>query len=205
MSVGESSRSPPPPNKRSDSPGLILEEPGSGDSGSRALANSRPGSPRSASTAASMSSSSLPGDGSSELEETINVGVRVRPIAPHEVKAGAAEAVRLDRSSGCISLHEPSRSGSSSSSCGGGGGGEDGDGDSSSGHNNARAGDGGGRDEFKFNFVYPSDVETFEVYDDLVNPILNHLFLGYNGTVLCYGQTGRFVIEEPDTLQTCSV
>jgi len=181
MSVGESSRSPPPPNNRGSSPGLILEEPGQGD-------EIRPGGAKSVSASVALATTlSLPGDGSSELEETINVGVRVRPIAPHEVKAGAAEAVRLDRSSGCISLHEPSRNGGSSSS---GGGVEDGDGESS-GHTSSRAGDGGGRDEFKFNFVYPSDVETFEVYDDLVNPILNHLFLGYNGTVLCYGQTGR--------------
>jgi hypothetical protein len=122
-------------------------------------------------------------------------------MAAHEVTAGAADAVRLDRATGRIAIHDPARgsssnSSSSSSSSGGGAEGGEAGGEGGGGHLSVRplAVDHGvnGRDEFTFNFVYPCDVETFEVYDDLVSPILHHVFLGFNGTVLCYGQTGRF-------------
>lgn len=35
--------------------------------------------------------------------------------------------------------------------------------------------------EFKFNYAYPSGVETFEVYEEMVHPIIRHLFEGFNG------------------------
>lgn len=43
---------------------------------------------------------------------------------------------------------------------------------------------------FHFNYTYPCEVETYEIYEEMVHPIVSHLFNGYNGTVFCYGQTG---------------
>lgn len=106
------------------------------------------------------------GDG--EVEENINVGVRCRPIADHERRDGAVESVRIDRSSGQVLITEFNAGG---------------DGETRE-----------EREEFKFNFAYPQGVETFEIYEEMVHPIISHLFGGFNGTVLCYGQTVRVVL-----------
>lgn len=43
--------------------------------------------------------------------------------------------------------------------------------------------------QFVFDNVFGPEVTTRTVYDDIVAPIVNEAFNGFNGTVLCYGQT----------------
>lgn len=42
---------------------------------------------------------------------------------------------------------------------------------------------------FGFDQVFSGKQKTIEVYNEVVSPIVNEAFNGFNGTILCYGQT----------------
>ncbi|PKK65650.1 P-loop containing nucleoside triphosphate hydrolase protein, partial [Rhizophagus irregularis] len=43
---------------------------------------------------------------------------------------------------------------------------------------------------FTFDYVFPSDTEQEEVFQDCVSPLIDKFVEGYNVTILAYGQTG---------------
>ena len=43
---------------------------------------------------------------------------------------------------------------------------------------------------FSFNYVFAQSSPQVEIYETSVQPLLTHLYKGYNVTVLAYGQTG---------------
>ncbi|CAG8467090.1 6617_t:CDS:2 [Paraglomus occultum] len=43
---------------------------------------------------------------------------------------------------------------------------------------------------FTYDFVFPSETQQDEVFDDCAKPLLDKLMEGYNATILAYGQTG---------------
>ncbi len=42
---------------------------------------------------------------------------------------------------------------------------------------------------YAFDHVFDQDVKTIELYNRIVSPIVLDSFKGFNGTILCYGQT----------------
>lgn len=45
------------------------------------------------------------------------------------------------------------------------------------------------KEQFMFDNVFAPEATTMEVYEKIVSPIVGEAFNGFNGTVLCYGQT----------------
>ncbi len=51
--------------------------------------------------------------------------------------------------------------------------------------------DGNGEDKtFQFDYVYPPNTNQRTIYDEVAFPLVESVFLGYNGTIFAYGQTG---------------
>ncbi len=48
--------------------------------------------------------------------------------------------------------------------------------------------------KFAFDNVFGPEVTTKDIYNDIVAPIVKEAFNGFNGTVLCYGQTSSGMI-----------
>lgn len=46
---------------------------------------------------------------------------------------------------------------------------------------------------FGFDRVYGPETSQIEIYHELVQPIVQKVMNGINGTVLAYGQTGKFI------------
>jgi hypothetical protein len=62
---------------------------------------------------------------------------------------------------------------------------------------------------FTFDKVYGQESTTEQIYNDVVAPIVKDAFNGFNGTILCYGQTssgecGMSSGGEVEWLQGCS-
>jgi len=43
---------------------------------------------------------------------------------------------------------------------------------------------------FQFDYVYPPGTDQRTIYDEVAFPLVESVFLGYNGTIFAYGQTG---------------
>jgi len=43
---------------------------------------------------------------------------------------------------------------------------------------------------FNFDYVYPPGTDQRTIYDEVAFPLVESVFLGYNGTIFAYGQTG---------------
>lgn len=92
--------------------------------------------------------------------ENVRVVVRVRPLSEKEVEAGYRQITKVDTVNKTISVENP------------------------------QAAEGEPLKTFTFDIVFDTDSRQMDVYNETARPIVDKVLMGYNGTILAYGQTG---------------
>ncbi|GFG29444.1 hypothetical protein Cfor_02644 [Coptotermes formosanus] len=92
--------------------------------------------------------------------ENVRVVVRVRPLSEKEIEAGYRQITKVDTVHKTISVENP------------------------------QAADGEPPKTFTFDVVFDTDSRQMDVYNETARPIVDKVLMGYNGTILAYGQTG---------------
>ena len=119
--------------------------------------------------AASASKASAP----KRVESAFRVGVRCRPLLPHERVAHTERVLQLSRGTvTLLSADDAERAGSSSPRV-------------SPRRERERL-----KKAFAFDHVYDENCSQAEVYDEFVKPFTAKFLEGYNVTLFAYGQTG---------------
>nr|CAD7590921.1 unnamed protein product [Timema genevievae] len=92
--------------------------------------------------------------------ENVRVVVRVRPLSRKEQEAGYRQIMQVDTVNNSICVENP------------------------------QAADGEPPKMFTFDSVFDMDSRQVDVYNETARPIVDKVLMGYNGTILAYGQTG---------------
>lgn len=92
--------------------------------------------------------------------ENVRVVVRVRPMSEKEIESGFRQITTVNTVNNTISVENP------------------------------HAADGEPPKTFTFDTVFDTDSRQMDVYNETARPIVDKVLLGYNGTILAYGQTG---------------
>ncbi|XP_067000347.1 kinesin-like protein KIF3A [Anabrus simplex] len=92
--------------------------------------------------------------------ENVRVVVRVRPLSEKETEAGFRLITKVDSVNGTVAVENP------------------------------QAADGEPPKMFTFDSVFDMDSRQMDVYNETARPIVDQVLMGYNGTILAYGQTG---------------
>ncbi|KDR15685.1 kinesin-like protein KIF3A [Zootermopsis nevadensis] len=92
--------------------------------------------------------------------ENVRVVVRVRPLSEKEIETGYQQITKVDTVNKTITVENP------------------------------QAADGEPPKTFTFDVVFDTDSRQMDVYNETARPIVNKVLMGYNGTILAYGQTG---------------
>ncbi|XP_063233864.1 kinesin-like protein KIF3A [Bacillus rossius redtenbacheri] len=92
--------------------------------------------------------------------ENVRVVVRVRPMSEKEAEAGCRRITSVDTVHSCISVENP------------------------------HAAEGEPPKTFTFDSVFDCDSRQMDLYNEIARPIVDKVLMGYNGTILAYGQTG---------------
>lgn len=90
----------------------------------------------------------------------MRVVVRVRPLNEKEIEAGYRQITKVDTVNNTICVVNP------------------------------QAAEGEPPKTFTFDVVFDTDSRQMDVYNETARPIVDQVLLGYNGTILAYGQTG---------------
>ncbi|KAJ9587102.1 hypothetical protein L9F63_028328 [Diploptera punctata] len=88
------------------------------------------------------------------------VVVRVRPLSEKEIECGFREITTVNTVNNTILVENP------------------------------HAADGEPPKTFTFDTVFDTDSRQMDVYNETARPIVDKVLMGYNGTILAYGQTG---------------
>ncbi|XP_069681016.1 kinesin-like protein KIF3A isoform X2 [Periplaneta americana] len=92
--------------------------------------------------------------------ENVRVVVRVRPLNEKEIESGYRQITKVDTVNNTICVENP------------------------------QAAEGEPPKTFTFDVVFDTDSRQMDVYNETARPIVDKVLLGYNGTILAYGQTG---------------
>nr|CAD7264094.1 unnamed protein product [Timema shepardi] len=92
--------------------------------------------------------------------ENVRVVVRVRPMSAREREAGYRQIMQVDTVNNSVCVENP------------------------------QAADGEPPKMFTFDSVFDMDSRQVDVYNETARPIVDKVLMGYNGTILAYGQTG---------------
>ncbi|KAJ9593965.1 hypothetical protein L9F63_014606 [Diploptera punctata] len=92
--------------------------------------------------------------------ENVRVVVRVRPLSEKEIECGFREITTVNTVNNTILVENP------------------------------HAADGEPPKTFTFDTVFDTDSRQMDVYNETARPIVDKVLMGYNGTILAYGQTG---------------
>ncbi|PSN34215.1 Kinesin-like protein KIF3A [Blattella germanica] len=92
--------------------------------------------------------------------ENVRVVVRVRPLSKKEMESGFRQITTVNTVNNTVSVVNPT------------------------------AADGEPPKTFTFDRVFDTDSRQTDVYNETARPIVDKVLMGYNGTILAYGQTG---------------